>query len=116
MPKALEDGRQCRINVAEKFFDKMCGTGQGAAPAPAPAAHQQAAKPARRYTISGRIKGNLGWANVRSHLTGFFGEVLGVVPQGEVFATYHQLTPWWRVRTAKGVEGYMSRKNFDLVQ
>ena len=114
IPKALEQGRRCRMEVADKFFDRLCGGGgtTKAAVQPQPSAGQASGDP---FKVEAVIADGMGWALVQSAPNKSQGDVLANVKPGEVFYTYVQIAAWWKVRTASGVEGYMFREHLDLL-
>lgn len=109
VPRVLQDGRVCRLEVAQLFFDKICGE-QGAAVAPSPST----AVVDSRFAMSAVIDDPDGFTNLRSGRGTQF-QVIGQVMDGEVFFTSIQQEPWWQVRTETGSVGYMHRSRIRLI-
>jgi hypothetical protein len=93
IPDALESGRQCRLEVAKLFFDKICGSSSDGADD-------------STFPLRAQIDDPDGYTNVRSGAGPGF-SVSARVLSGEIFYTRIQPGSWWQVRTADGVVGYM---------
>lgn len=64
---------------------------------------------AEAFTLAAVINDRDGFTNVRAKPS-ITAAIVGKVLEGEKFLTYRQSGRWWRVRTASGTTGYMSRK------
>lgn len=101
IPEALESGRQCRLEVAKSFFDKICG-------------HAATGGVNETFPLRARIDDPDGYTNVRSG-AGLGFSVSARVLSGETFYTRVQTGSWWQVRTADGTVGYMHLSRIRLL-
>lgn len=99
IPAALESGRQCRLEVARAFFDKICGGETGAVDS--------------RFAQAAHIVDPDGWTNVRSGAGTQFA-IVERIYVGETFFTHRQPEAWWQVRTPSGRVGYVHRSRIVL--
>lgn len=106
VPTALEQGRQCRLEVAKLFFDRICGPAEQGSLAP------PAADPA--FALRAVISDPDGYTNVRSGAGTRF-QIIDKVHEAEIIRTSVQPGPWWQVRTPRNVVGFMHRSRIRLV-
>lgn len=107
VPRVLQEGRTCRLEVARLFFDKICAS-------PTPSGRlQQAPAPDPRFASTAFIEDADGFTNVRSG-PGTQYQIISRVSDGEPFYTRVQDGAWWEVKTATGAVGYMHRSRIRL--
>lgn len=117
VPNALQEGRQCRLEVANSFFDRICGAPPAIAPEPASASRAEpAAQPAAQsfFDRQAMIEDPDGWTNVRSGKGTDF-PIIGRIDMGEVFHTRVQDGSWWQVETPAGQVGYVHNSRIRLL-
>lgn len=101
VPAALEAGRQCRLDVAKSFYDKICGV-------------EKSSGSDQRFAQQAIILDPDGYTNVRSG-AGTEYSVFARILDGEVFRTHVQPGSWWQIRTPDGRIGYMHRSRIRLI-
>lgn len=111
VPAALQEGRDCRLEVAKLFFDRICpAQGAAVAPAPAPApapasasAPASALEPGWKWAV---VADPDGWTNIRSGPGTEF-QIVTKIHEGQTFSARPSDSNWWQVRASDGAAGYM---------
>ena len=97
VPAALREGRECRLEVAKLFFDKICPSDQSSTTTvPALAAGW-------KFAV---IQDADGWTNVRTG-PGTNYQIVTRIYDGEKFTVRPDRSNWWQVRSTSGASGYM---------
>ena len=96
VPVALREGRECRLEVAKLFFDKICPSDQSSTTRKSVASEWKFA----------RIQDPDGFTNVRSG-PGTNYQIVTRIFDGEDFHALPGGDNWWQVRSRSGASGYM---------
>ena len=68
-----------------------------------------------RYRLAAMIDDPDGFTNIRAK-PATNAEIVGKINTGEAFTTFEQTGPWWQVRTADGLTGFMARSRIRLLR